>query len=300
MIKKTLYFGSPVYLSLERSQLHIQKREKNDLSEFNRPIEDIGILVLDHPQITITHGAIRALQENKAVVVSCNEKHLPHSLLLPLQGHSEQSKRFRVQLTASEPLKKRLWQQTIQAKIRNQRRVLDHLGQPSKRLRILERRVKSGDPENIEGQAAAYYWSVFLEDFLRDRYGSEPNGLLNYGYAILRSLVARSLISTGLHLSIGIHHKNKYNALCLADDIMEPLRPFIDLMVYDLYIEQDCPDFLSKEAKKSLLGLSQTDGIFKKHRRPLMVGLSQTTASLFQCYEGGRRKIIYPKLPMSA
>src|SRR6056297_3076660 len=246
MIKKTLYFGSPVYLSLERSQLRIQKRERNDVSEFTRSIEDIGILVLDHPQITITHGAIRALQDNKAVVVSCNEKHLPHSLLLPLNGHSEQSKRFRVQLAASAPLKKRLWQQTIQAKIKNQKRVLDHLGQPSKRLSVLEKRVNSGDSENIEGQAAAYYWSVFLEDFVRDRYGYEPNGLLNYGYAILRSMVARSLISTGLHLSLGIHHKNKYNPLCLADDIMEPFRPFVDILVHEIFTDQELPNYHSK------------------------------------------------------
>lgn len=300
MIKKTLYFGNPSYLSLERSQLRIQKREPHDISELTRPIEDIGILILDHPQITITHGAIRALQENKAVVVSCNEQHLPNSILLPLVGHSEQTKRYRTQLKVSEPLKKQLWQQTVRAKIENQNRVLDNLGQDTKRLSVLEKRVKSGDPENTEGQAAAYYWSTFLEDFIRDRSGPEPNGLLNYGYAILRSMVARALISTGLHLSLGIHHKNKYNPLCLADDIMEPFRPFVDLLVYEIFTEQDFNTYNTKEAKRQLLGISQVDGLFKNHRRPLMVGLAQTTASLYACYQGTRRKIVYPQLPIDA
>ena len=300
MIKKTLYFGNPSYLSLERSQLRIQKKESRDISEITRPIEDIGILVLDHPQITITHGAIRALQENKAVVVSCNEQHLPNSILLPLVGHSEQTKRYQVQLDASEPLKKRLWQQTIQAKIQNQNRVLEYLGQDTKRLAVLENRIKSGDPENREGQAAAYYWSCFLEDFIRDRFGPEPNGLLNYGYAILRSMVARALISTGLHLSLGIHHKNKYNPLCLADDIMEPFRPFVDILVHEIFTDQELPNYHSKEVKRQLLGISQVDGLFKMNRRPLMVGLSQTTASLYSCYEGTRRKIVYPQLPIHA
>ena len=300
MIKKTLYFGNPSYLSLQRNQLCIQRKETRDISECTRPIEDIGVLILDHPQITITHGAIRALQENKAVVVSCNEQHLPNSILLPLVGHSEQSKRYRIQLDASEPLKKRLWQQTIQAKIQNQNRVLEYLGQDTKRLAVLENRIKSGDPENREGQAAAYYWSCFLEDFIRDRFGPEPNGLLNYGYAILRSMVARALISTGLHLSLGIHHKNKYNPLCLADDIMEPFRPFVDILVHEIFTDQELPNYHSKEVKRQLLGISQVDGLFKMNRRPLMVGLAQTTASLYSCYEGTRRKIVYPQLPIHA
>lgn len=297
MIKKTLYFGSPTYLSVRNEQLCIQKKENQDISEWIRPIEDIGILILDHPQITVTHHVIRALQNKKAVVLSCDEKHLPHSLLLPLEGHSEQSKRFRIQLAASEPLRKRLWQQTIRAKIQNQGRVLEQLGQPTKRLHILEKRVKSGDPDNIEGQAAAYYWSMYLEGFIRDRFGSAPNSLLNYGYAILRSMLARALLSTGLHLSLGIHHKNKYNAMCLADDIMEPFRPFVDRVVYDLYVEDDELSHLSKKAKKELLAIPQLDSLFKRKRRPLMVGVSQTTASLFSCFKGSRRKIVYPKIP---
>ncbi|HKL04085.1 MAG TPA: type II CRISPR-associated endonuclease Cas1, partial [Cryomorphaceae bacterium] len=162
MIKKTLYFGSPGYLSLERSQLHIQKREAHDISEHTRPIEDIGVVILDHPQITITHGLIRALQENKAVILSCNEQHLPHSIISPLVGHSEQSKRYRVQLSASEPLRKRLWQQTIRAKVENQSRLLETVGADNNRLTVLRKRVKSGDPDNIEGQAAAFYWPALL------------------------------------------------------------------------------------------------------------------------------------------
>lgn len=296
VIKQTLYFGNPAYLSYRKKQLEILIKNGDDEEKVTRPIEDIGVIVLDHYQITITQNAIKALLDNKTVIVSCDGSHMPAGVMLPMEGHTEQSERYQYQWEASLPLKKNLWQQTVVAKIENQSRVLQVIGKNNKRLEILKKRVQSGDPENIEGQAAAYYWSQYLPGFIRDRYGEPPNNLLNYGYAILRSMVARALISSGLHPSMGIHHRNKYNAFCLADDIMEPFRPFVDLIAYDLSQEQGESTIMSKEAKQQLLSAGTIDALFGQHKRPLMVGMASTTASLVKIFKQERRKIIYPKI----
>jgi len=301
MIKQTLYISNPAYLKVQSQQLVIQPGSSRSAPPHIRAIEDIGIIVLDHPQITITHNCIKALQSNNAVIISCDSQRMPHSIFLPLEGHSLQSERFRIQSGATLPLKKKLWQQTVVAKIRNQAMVLKYLQKPFKRLEILQRRVQSGDMDNTEAQAAAYYWPVLMgSDFLRDRYGDIPNNALNYGYAILRSMVARALISSGLHLTLGIHHKNKYNAFCLADDIMEPFRPFVDLIVYEMFSNDEIEPFLSKENKRQLLAIGQMDGVFSKRKSPLLVGISHTTSSLFMCYSGKKRKINYPELNIHA
>ena len=296
MIKRTLYFGNPAYLHLKDNQLVIKTKYGEDEKQTSRPIEDIGVVILDNGQITISHNAIKALQDNKVVIISCDDTHMPHSLMLPMEGHTEQSQRYGIQLQASVPLKKNLWQQTIVAKINNQKKVLQKLNKPYKRLEVLVRRVQSGDPENVEGQAAAYYWRSYLDGFVRDRYGEPPNNLLNYGYAVLRALVARALVSSGLLLTIGIHHHNKYNAYCLADDIMEPLRPFVDLIVHNMYYKEEMDSFLTVEGKSRLLKLPEIDVLYGKHTSPLMVGLSQTSSSLYKCYSGEKRRIVYPKL----
>lgn len=294
MIKKTLYFANPTYIKLKHKQLHIHIKTKVNEKEVTRSVEDVGIVMLDNDQITITHGAMRALQENKAVIISCAANRMPHSIMLPIEGHTEQSERYKIQLAASLPLKKKLWQQTVEAKVRNQMLVLEKLEKPTHRLRILLRRVQSGDPENIEGQAAAYYWPTLIEGFIRDRYGEPPNNLLNYGYAVLRAMTARALVSSGMLPTIGIHHKNKYNAFCLADDIMEPFRPFMDMIVYNMFINNELESFLSTSSKQHLLSITQLDAKFGKKKSPLMVGMSTTTASLYKCYSGEKRKIIYP------
>ena len=299
MIKQTLYFSSPAYLSLKNSQLFYRSIDGLIEKEVTRAVEDIGIVVLDNNRITITHNLIKALQENKTAILSCDDSHMPHSLMLPLEGHSEQSERYRHQIEATVPLKKNLWQQTIVAKINNQRRVLQLLDRPYKRLEVLAKRIQSGDPDNIEGQAAAYYWSKYIEGFKRDRMGDPPNNLLNYGYAVLRAMIARSLVSSGLLTTLGIHHKNKYNAYCLADDIMEPYRPFVDLIVHEIHSEYDVGTFLSKSARMTLLGVAEIDAQFGKRTSPLMVGMSQTSASLAMCYMQEKRKIKYPSIIMS-
>jgi CRISPR-associated protein Cas1 len=301
MIKRTLHFSNPAYLSLQRDQLNIDLPHLKTLGEKESkksvPIEDVGIVILDHQQITITHGCIAALLANNAAIITCNHTHLPTGMMLPIDGHDIQSERFRYQIDASQPLKKQLWQQTVQYKILNQAAVLYDRGIPCDNMVYWARSVRSGDPDNYEARAAAYYWkNVFPKkvDFFRGRDGDPPNNLLNYGYAILRAIVARGLVSSGLLPTLGIHHRNKYNAYCLADDIMEPYRPYLDLIV--LRIIDNGENFLElgTSIKSQLLGIATVDVQFEKGTSPLMVGLQSTTSSLAKCYEGIIRKINYP------
>lgn len=296
MIKQTLYFGSQAYISLKNKQLQIRKKTYEGETIIVRPIEDIAVVILDHGQITITHNAIKALEDNKVALISCDDSHMPASLMLPLQGHSEQTERYKYQIYASIPLKKNLWQQTVIAKIKNQQQVLIKTGKKSSKLDYLIKKVQSGDPSNIEGQAAKYYWDKLFAGFVRDRYGEPPNNLLNYGYAVVRAMIARSLVSSGLLPGLGIHHSNKYNAFCLADDIMEPYRPFVDIIVYDLFENQGLASFLNSNVKKHLLSVATMDAMFGKKKSPLMVGMIMTTASLAACFKGTKRKIKFPLL----
>jgi len=308
MIKRTLYFGSPAYLSMSNKQLVIKlpEVEKNDSlpdafkneSIKTIPIEDIGVVVLDHKQITITHGLMESLLTNNTAVITCDSSRMPTGLLLPLSGNTVQSERFRSQLDASLPLKKQLWQQTIQVKITNQAYVLSTMrGEIVKNMLKWAGDVKSGDSDNLEGRAAAYYWkNMFsdIEDFTRGRDGVPPNNLLNYGYAILRAVVARALVGSGLLPTFGIHHHNRYNAYCLADDIMEPYRPFVDKLVIEIVDSKIDITELSKEIKARLLQIPILDVNINGQRSPLMIAVGQTTASLAKCFGGELRKISYP------
>lgn len=308
MIKRTLCFTNPAYLSLKNKQLVIKLPEvetnpslpESFKTETTKtiPIEDIGIVVLDNKRITITQGVMEALLENNAAIVTCNESHLPIGMHLPLVGNTTQTERMRHQIEASLPLKKQLWQQTISAKIQNQAAILKHMrGTEVRNMLKWASEVKSGDSENLEARAAVYYWQnafPMIENFTRSREGEIPNNLLNYGYAILRAIVARALVSSGLLTTLGIHHRNKYNAFCLADDIMEPYRPYVDRLVMQLYDKYpDCEE-LTKELKTELLQIPVLDVIISNKRSPLMLAVSTTTSSLQKCYAGESRKIIYP------
>ncbi|MCD7938069.1 MAG: type II CRISPR-associated endonuclease Cas1 [Tannerellaceae bacterium] len=299
MIKKTLYFGNPAYLSLKNEQLVIQTADTSSSGVITRPVEDIGIIVLDHKQITLTHGLIERLLQYNCALIHCDSHHMPLGLLLPLYGNTTQNERFREQLDASVPLKKQLWQQTIQQKIRNQAHVLQHLrGCVVKNMQVWANEVRSGDPDNLEARAAAYYWKnlfPFIEDFTRSREGVPPNNLLNYGYAILRAIIARALVISGLLPTLGIHHHNRYNAFCLADDIMEPYRPYVDEMVAEIVEERGDYFQLTKEIKARILTLPIVEVKIGGQRSPLMIAASQTTASLYKCFSGESRKIIYPE-----
>ena len=310
MIKRTLYFGNPAYLSVKLAQLEIRlpEVEKSDsLSESFKssavkrvPIEDIGVIVLDNKQITVTQSALVELLENNVAIITCDNHRMPTGLMLPLAGNTTQSERFRHQIDASQPLKKQLWQQTIQSKILNQSRVLlRQRGLECGNMEAWAKQVKSGDGDNLEARAAAFYWqNLFgsIKGFNRDREGIPPNNLLNYGYAILRAVVARSLVGSGLLPTLGIHHHNRYNAYCLADDIMEPYRPYVDKLVADIVDSGSDISKLTTEIKSKLLSIPVLDVVINGRRSPLMIGVGMTTASLYKCYSGEIRKIAYPTM----
>jgi len=295
MIKRTIFFSNPAYLSTKNEQLVVSFPE-DDKKEKRVPIEDIGMLVLENPQITLTNGLITKLIQNKAAVVNCDKQHLPCSILQPLVGHTEQTERFRNQLNASLPLKKNLWQQTVSAKISNQAMHLFRRGKEHKKLARWATEVKSGDTENHEAIAAAFYWqNIFdVKGFSRYQKGIPPNNLLNYGYAILRAVTARALIGSGMLPGVGIFHRNKYNAFCLADDIMEPYRIYVDELVYEIVESGEKLEELNTFLKAELLKIPAIDVVIDDKVSPLMVAMSRTTNSLQECFAGLSRKILYP------
>ncbi|WP_177763205.1 type II CRISPR-associated endonuclease Cas1 [Flavobacterium sp. I3-2] len=294
MLKRTIYIGNPSYLKLKDNQLKIEDTTTKE-TKGSVPIEDLGFLVLDHYQITISHQLIVALQQNNVAIISCDESHMPLGLMLPMSGHVEHSERLKHQINCSEPLRKQLWKQTVEAKIYQQKEVLRKNKLPFDAMIGYMNDVKSGDVTNMEGIAAQHYWKFLFDDFIRDRKGDAPNNFLNFGYAILRSMVARALVSSGLNPTIGIFHKNKYNAYCLADDIMEPYRPYVDLLVFD-WLEQTDSYTLDKKAKAHLLQIATFDVYINGLQRPLITALSITTSSLCKCFMGESRVIHFPLL----
>lgn len=297
MIKRTLYFGNPAYLHTRNEQLYMQLKDKEQ--EQSAPIEDIALVILDHPQITITQSLIAKLLANNVALISCDGSHMPTGLLYNLSGHTLQSQKFKYQIDASQPLRKQLWQQTVVAKILNQAALLGLERIPAGPLPGFAKEVKSGDSDNHEAMAASYYWKHLFPDFLqftREREGAPPNNLLNYGYAILRAIVARSLVGSGLMPTLGIFHRNQYNAYCLADDIMEPYRPFVDKIVCRLVMMNGRFLELGPTMKKELLSLPAMDVDMDGVKGPLLNAVQRTTASLAKCFEGSTRKILYPTL----
>lgn len=310
MIKRTLYFSMPAYLSLRNKQLvwklpeveHCENLSEDFKAETVRtvPIEDIGVVILDNKQITVTHGLLDALLDNNCAVITCDQRSMPVGMLLPLEGHNTQRERFTQQIEASLPLRKQLWQQTIRLKIANQEAVLRNNTKAETRcMKKWAEDVRSGDPDNLEARAAAYYWkNLFAEEisgFIRGREEAPPNQLLNYGYAILRAVIARALVSSGLLPTLGIHHHNRYNAYCLADDIMEPYRPYVDKLVLDIVRTEDYSE-LTRALKARLLSIPVTDVVINGQRSPLMVAATTTTVSLAKCFAGELRKISYPEM----
>ena len=305
MIKRTLYFGNPAYLKTTNEQLVITIPEnKSGLTEAMRsttiPIEDIGIMVLDNQQITISQALIAKLLHNNIAFITCDNTHHPTGLMLNLDGNTLQSERFATQITATLPLKKQLWAQTVEQKVLNQAAVLKQQKQGDYQILIAyTKNIRSGDPDNIEGTSAAYYWKNIFgkeKNFVRDREGISPNHVLNYGYALIRAGMARALVGSGLLPTLGIHHRNKYNAYCLADDIMEPYRPIVDSIVCQMLAQNQITEEISKENKQTLLQLFTHDVLIDNEKSPLLVAMQRTSASLVKCYEGSQRKILYPEM----
>ena len=297
MLKKTILIENKIALSTRNQQLVL----KTEIKEKSIPIEDIGFLLLDHPEIYLSIPAMNLLVDNNTSIIICGKNHLPNGMFLNLNSHHIQQEIFKNQIEASAPLKKQLWQQTIIEKIKNQGELLERITKTKNSFDFLASKVLSGDTSNMEGAAAQQYWKYFplpnleKDGIKRERYGDYPNNFLNYGYAILRAATARALSGSGLLNTLGIHHKSKYNAFALADDIMEPFRPVVDEKVFEImqkYNEQE----LNTAIKAELLQILTRTVYFKEEKSPLMVALQKTASSLQQCYTGNKKKIKYPKL----
>ena len=296
MLYRSIYIGNPAYLKLKDKQLKVTDPETKE-EKGSIPIEDIGLLMLDHYQITLSHQLIQELMKNNVILISCDERHLPLAGMLPFSGNTLFSERVKIQMEVSEPLKKQLWKQTIECKILNQLKVLEQLGKYTSPMYEYLKQVKSGDTTNMEGIAAQHYWKHLIDsDFLRDRFGDGPNPFFNFGYGVLLSIIARALVDTGLLLVLGIFHRNKYNHYCLASDIMEPYRPIVDLLVMKWLQLHPEKQNLDKESKAFLLQIATQDVTIEKLVRPLMVGVKMTASSLLKCYTGEKRQISYPEL----
>lgn len=291
MIKRIVEIGNPRYLHLKHGQLIVEQ----DKAEVGRvPVEDLGVLILDHPAIVYTQALLVACWEANVVVVICDARHMPSAVLMPMEGHTLHSKVLQAQIAASEPTQKRLWQQIVQAKINAQAHVLHSVTGDSAPLPQYAKRVKSGDPENFEAQAARIYWPrLFGKAFRRDQEADGINALLNYGYAIIRGAVARALSGAGLHPALGVHHTSQYNAFCLADDAMEPFRPLVDLRVRELCPNEVAPE-LNQPTKAQLLDVLNWPLAYGDGKFPLLIAMHHYAASIRQVLMGEVRDVCVP------
>ena len=294
MLKRSLVFMHPATLSLRNGQMVIIRKELPD-DNLTVPIEDIGLVMINHAMVSLTIPLLNALTEQNVAVIFCNEKGMPSSMLYNLQGNTTQGETLRNQLEAGEVLKKTLWRQIIEAKIKNQAALLNKMGKEGSILKPLYTNVKSGDSDNREGIAARLYWTaLFGRDFIRDRNIPGINSLLNYGYSVLRAAVTRALVSSGLFPALGIFHHHRSNAFPLSDDLMGPFRPFVDEIVFELTVQGEAE--LNTATKSRLIRVLYVDTYFFKVTRPLSVGLSMTMASLAKCYAKEQKKLVVPLL----
>lgn len=294
MLKRTLVFSNPVTLSLKSCQLVLSYKDTPD-EKTTIPIEDIGIVILENQQINISLPLLNELIEKDVQVVICNSKGMPSAILHGMDSNNLQGEILRNQMACGEVLKKQLWKQIVEAKIRNQSLLLTKIGKDGDILKMFYSNVKSGDTDNREGIAARiYFQQLFGEDFVRSRDEEGINALLNYGYSILRAATSRAIVSSGLFPAIGIFHHNRSNAFPLADDLMEAYRPFVDEVVYELKMKGDLE--LTKDTKGCLISMLYADTIFKNTKRPLSVGLSMTTASMVKCLSKVQGQLSLPKL----
>jgi len=296
MIKRIVEISSArTHLSVKYGQLVIRENGQ-ELSRI--PCEDIGVLLVDHQGTSYTHCVFTELLRCGAAVVLCGGDHHPAGMLLPIESNSVQTERFREQIGVKEPVKKRLWKQIVRAKIRHQAKLAGKDSDVYKALMALRERVRSGDPENIESQASRKFWPVYLQDvqFRRDINGAPPNNLLNYGYMVTRAAVARAICSAGLLPSLGIHHRNRYNAFCLADDMLEPFRGFVEAKVREICETEGVPGELDQRIKARLLEVLYEQVNIAGYKGPLMVGLHRTMASLQRCFAGEQKCVDLPEL----
>lgn len=295
MIKQTIMITNPASLSLKYQQMVIRLSESEQ--EITRPIEDIGVIIIDNQMVKLSIPLINALTDNKVAVIYCGANGMPSSMLMPLESNKTQQEVYRYQIEATQPTNKRIWKELIESKIRNQAQCLERCGMDGAVLKPYYSNVLSGDKDNREGAAARIYWqTMYGKKFIRDRDGDAPNHLLNYGYAVLRAAVGRALMGSGLFPAFGLFHRNRYNAFPLADDVMEPYRPFVDDVVYGLYRDNQDVE-LTKETKQRLVSILTCDVQMNKQTKPLMVALSSTTASIAKSLKDNKGSIICPSFP---
>lgn len=292
MLKQTLFFSKPCKLSLHLKQLVI---EREDLPKpVTRPIEDLSVVVIENQQIIFTIPLLNELANNNVAVIICDNHYMPSIQMMPLEANATQQEAYKCQLDASVPTIKKLWKEIIEAKIKNQALLLESFGKDASAFKPIYNNVKSGDTDNCEGVAARLYWKTLMgDDFIRDRYGESPNELLNYGYTILRASTARALVGSGLNLSFGLFHRNRYNPFPLADDIMEAYRPYVDDVVYQL-IREDSTTSLTTETKSKLINVLYRDVRMNNQNHPLQVALTMTSASLLKVFKGEEKRIVLP------
>ena len=293
MIKRVIDISERAYLHIKDRQLLV---DKEHVTVSKIAVDDLGILILQHPAITITQSAITQCQKNNVAILFCDDRHLPISITLPLwSGHSLHTKVLREQVAITVPRRKRLWQQIVKAKIAEQATTLERAGLESQRLDRLHDRVRSGDPENIEAQAAQVYWRALMgNSFRRDSAAEGVNSILNYGYSIMRAMTARALVGTGLHPAIGLYHKNQYNGLCLADDIMEPFRPWVDSLVHEMDAQPGATA-ITRGVKQKILGLLGEQVSYGKKKMPLMVSAHYLAAQVKQAMSDSSITLRYPR-----
>jgi CRISPR-associated protein Cas1 len=287
---------SPARLRIEHRQLVIDAGTREEPRDQRVPLDDLAVLVVAHPAVSYTQAVLTELVAAGGTFVTCDRFRLPVGLLMPLDAHSVQTDRFRKQLDLPKPRQKRLWQQIIQAKIAMQALVLAEQTENDGGLAALIPLVRSGDPSNVEARAARRYWQLlFGQDFRRDRHAEDHNRLLNYGYAVMRAAVARAVVAAGLHPSLGVHHHNKYNSYCLADDLMEPYRPLVDRAVVTVVEEFGEVPELDKLTRAHLLGALQSWVLLAGEQRTLFDALSRTAASLANVITGEADRLELPE-----
>lgn len=294
MLKRTIYLSSPLKISVKDEQLLIALRD-SDKPTSTVPIEDLAHVVIENQQVSITIPALNALIRQNVGVIICDDKSMPHILMNPLESNTLQGQRYRTQLEASLPIKKSIWKQIIVSKIANQSRLLNKLGKDGDILKPYYMNVKSDDSDNREGIAAKLYWQKLLgKDFYRSRNGVPPNNLLNYGYTILRASVARAIVGSGMLPALGIHHRNRSNAFPLADDLMEPFRPFVDEVVINLFTANHSR--IDKESKSEIINVLYCDTIVNGKIHPLNIAVGMLCTSVIKMMDGECKSLNLPIL----
>ena len=300
MIRKTIEIGTPgSRLTVANRQLVI---ERPDMPMATLPLEDLGVVIVDDRRAVYTQSVLIELMAVGATLIVTGPDHLPAGMMLPLDAHHVQTERHRAQIEAAEPVRKRIWQALVMAKIRQQATMLVHFTGQTGGLDAMAHRVRSGDPDNLEAQAAQRYWPrLFGKDFRRDRDADGINAVLNYGYAVIRAAIARSIVASGLIPSLGVFHKNRSNAFCLADDLFEPYRPFVDWRVKKLHqaASGDQLRVADKPTRAALLALFNEGVAVKGRRLPMLGAIEASATSLARALTGGDKTLALPEgLPL--